>query len=152
MSEFKNFSEKNFRFLLRRIREEVDPFERGTDLISGNSKKGILNILDDIGMSADSDDLSFIFSLYRLNPNFETEPIKIPKLHTYEIYTRRQAVISVEELWKSQIESYFENEDDVKTFEEWFGIVDWWEGDMVDRDEVNEETTDTEIDDINKIS
>ena len=96
--------------------------------------------------------LSFIFSLYRLNPNSDTEPLKIPQLHTYEVYTKRYATISVKELWKNTVESYFEDEDDVQDFDSWFGGADWWEGEMVDREEYDEETTDTDYDEINKLS
>jgi hypothetical protein len=152
MSKFKNYSEKNLRFLLRRIRQDIDPFENNNDLITYNGKKGVMNILEDIGLSADNDDLSFIFALYKMNPNFETEQIRIPKLHTYEIITKRYATISVKEYWKNGVESYFDNENDVQTFEEWFGGNDWWDGEMIDRDEYEEETTETEVDEINKIS
>jgi hypothetical protein len=50
------------------------------------------------------------------------------------------------------VESYFDDENDVQTFEEWFGGNDWWDGEMIDRDEYEEETTETEVDEINKIS
>jgi hypothetical protein len=154
MSKFKNYSEKNLKFLLRRIRQDVDPFEKGKDLISNTGKKGVMSILEDIGLTADNGDLSFIFALYKMNPNFETERIRIPKLHTYEMITKRHATISVVELWKNEVESYFEDENDVQNFVEWFGGSgsDWWEGDMIDRDTYDEETTETEVDEINKIS
>jgi len=152
MSKFKNFSEKNLKFILRRIREDVDPYENGNDLITYNGRKGVMRILEDIGLSADDDDLSFIFALYKINPNFNTEPIKIPQLHTYEIITKRHATISVIELWKNEVESYFDDENDVQNFEEWFGGHDWWEGEMIDRDEYDEETSETEVDEINKLS
>ena len=87
-----------------------------------------------------------------MNPNYETEPIKIPELHTYEITTKRYATINVREYWKNTIENYLEDENDVQDFEEWFGEADWWSGEMIDRDEYDETTTDTDIDEINKIS
>jgi predicted transcriptional regulator YdeE len=154
MSKFKNYSEKNLKFLLRRIRQDIDPFENGRNLITSSTEQAINNILDDIGISSNNDDLSFIFALYRLNPNFEVETLKIPELHTYEVITKRQARITVVELWKSEVESYFDDENDVQQFGEWFGGSgsDWWEGDMIDRDEYDEETTDVEIDEINKLS
>jgi hypothetical protein len=154
MSKFKNYSEKNLKFLLRRIRQDVDPYENGNDLITYNGKKGVMSILEDIGLSADDYDLSFIFALYKINPNFETERIRIPKLHTYEVITKRHATISVVELWKNEVESYFEDENDVQNFGEWFGgsSSDWWDGEMIDRDEYDEETSETEVDEINKIS
>ena len=152
MSKFKNYSEKNLKFLLRRIRQDVDPFEKGKDLISNTGKKGVMNILGDIGLTADNDDLSFIFSLYKMNPNFETEPIRIPKLHTYEVITKRYAIIKVQELWRNNVDSYFDDENDFQDFDSWFGGSDWWEGQRIDRDEYDEETEETEYDSINKIS
>jgi hypothetical protein len=152
MSKFKNYSEKNLKFLLRRIRQDVDPFEKGKDLISNTGKKGVMSILGDIGLTADNDDLSFIFSLYKMNPNFETEPIRIPKLHTYEVITKRYAIIKVQELWRNNVDSYFDDENDFQDFDSWFGGSDWWEGQRIDRDEYDEETEETEYDSINKIS
>jgi hypothetical protein len=152
MSKFKNLTEKNMKFLLKRMREDIYNFGSTRDLISGVNQKILKDILDDIGMVPNNDDLSFILALYRLNPNSDTEPIKIPQLHTYEVITKRHATISVKELWKNTVESYFEDEDDVQDFDSWFGGADWWEGEMIDRDEYDEETTDTEYDEINKLS
>ena len=129
-----------------------DNYGKSKELVSNTNYKVIKNILDDIGMSVETEDFSFIFSLYRMNPNYETEPIKIPELHTYEITTKRYATINVREYWKNTIENYLEDENDVGDFEEWFGETDWWSGEMIDRDEYDEETTDTDIDEINKIS
>jgi len=152
MSKFKNITEKNMRFLLKRMKNDIGDYGRPRELVSGANQKIVKDILDDIGMVAETEDLSFIFSLYRMNPNYETEPIKVPELQTYEIITRRYARISVKELWKNTIDSYLEDEDDVQEFDSWFGGSDWWEGEMIDREEYDEETTDTDIDDINKIS
>jgi methyl-accepting chemotaxis protein len=73
---------------------------------------------------------------------------------TQKSLTESNATISVVELWKNEVESYFEDENDVQNFVEWFGGSgsDWWEGDMIDRDTYDEETTETEVDEINKIS
>ena len=134
------------------MNNNIDDYGRPKELVSGANQKIVKDILDDIGMVAETKDLSFIFSLYRMNPNYETEPIKIPELHTYEITTKRSATISVNELWKSTVENYLEYEGDVQEFIDWFDNTEWWEGEMIDRDEYDEETTDTDIDEINKIS
>ena len=152
MSKFKNYSEKNLKFLLKRMNQDIDPSEKGNNLITNTGKKVVMNILDDIGMSANNDDLSFIFSLYRMNPNFETEPIRIPELHTYEVITKRYATIRVQEFWKTEVESYLDDENDFQDFDSWFGGSDWWDGQRIDRDEYDEETEETEYDSINKIS
>ena len=134
------------------MNNNIGDYGRQKELVSGANQKIVKDILDDIGMVAETKDLSFIFSLYRMNPNYETEPIKIPELHTYEIVTKRSATISVNELWKSTVENYLEYEGDVQEFIDWFDNTEWWEGEMIDRDEYDEETTDTDIDEINKIS
>ena len=152
MSKFKNLTEKNMRFLLKRMNNNIGDYGQPKELVSGANQKIVKDILDDIGMVAETKDLSFIFSLYRMNPNYETEPIKIPELHTYEIITKRYATINVSELWKNTVENYLEYEGDVQEFIDWFDNTEWWEGDMIDRDEYDEETRDTDIDEINKIS
>jgi hypothetical protein len=152
MSKFKNLTEKNMRFLLKRMREDINNFGSTRNLISGVNQKIIKEILDNIGMSPTNEDLSFIFSLYKLNPNYDTEPIKIPELHTYEVITKRYANVSIREYWKNTVESYFEDKDDVQDFDSWFGDNDWWNGELIDREEYDEETTDTDYDKINKIS
>ena len=134
------------------MNNNIGDYGQPKELVSGANQKIVKDILDDIGMVAETKDLSFIFSLYRMNPNYETEPIKIPELHTYEITTKRYATISVNELWKSTVENYLEYEGDVQEFIDWFDNTEWWEGEMIDRDEYDEETTDTDIDEINKIS
>ena len=144
MSKFKNLTEKNMKFLLKRMREDIYNFGSTRHLISGANQKILKDILDDIGMTPTNEDLSFIFALYRLNPNSDTEPIKIPQLHRYEVITKRYASISVKELWKNTVESYFEDEDDVQDFDSWCGGAYWWEGETIDRDEYDEETADTE--------
>ena len=134
------------------MNNDIGNYGHSKELLSNTNHKVVKNILDDIGMTANNEDLSFIFALYRMNSNYETEPIKIPELHTYEIITKRYATINVREYWKNTIESYLEDENDVGDFEEWFGEADWWNGEMIDRDDYDEETTDTDIDEINKIT
>ena len=152
MSKFKNLTEKNMRFILKKMNNDIGNYGQPRELVSGVNEKIVKDILDDIGMAVETEDFSFIYSLYRMNPNYETEPIKIPELHTYEIVTKRSATISVNELWKSTVENYLEYEGDVQEFIDWFDNTEWWEGEMIDRDEYDEETTDTDIDEINKIS
>lgn len=152
MSKLKKLPEKNLRFILKKMEEGIGRFGTPNELINHSNNSVVKDIFDDIGMTVDKDDLGFIYALYRLNPNYKTEKIQLPQLHTYEVVTRRYATISVRELWKSTVESYFDDENDVQDFDAWFGESDWWNGEMIDREEYDEETTDTEYDEINKLS
>ena len=148
MSKLEKLPQKNLRFILKRMSDDI--FIR--DLFSQGNQRLIRQIFEDIGMSIDKNDIEFVFALYRENPNFLTEEIKLPKLHQYEIVTKRYANISIREYWKNTHESYLDDEDDVQEFIDWFGGGDWCEGEMIDRDEYDEETTETETDEINKLS
>jgi len=152
MSKLKKLPKKNHKYILKRMKDDIDRFGRPRELISGSNNAVIKDIFDDIGITLDIDDLNFIFALYKLNPNPEVGNLQIPQLHRYKIVTKRLANVSIKEYWENTVESYFENEDDVQDFEGWFGGSDWWEGEMIDREEYDEETTDADIDEINKIS
>ncbi len=148
MSKLEKLPQKNLKFILKRMDEGLDK----TSLISYHNQKVIKEIFDDIGMVVRGQDIDFIFALYRENPNFLTEELKLPTLHEYEIITKRYATISIREYWKNTHETYLDDEDDVDDFISWFGGGDWWNGEMIDREEFDEETAETEIDEINKLS
>lgn len=152
MSKLEKLPQKNLKFILKRMDEGIELFGNRRQLISRSTQKIVKDIFNDIGMNINDKDMEFVFALYRDNPNYLTEEIKIPELHEYEIITKRYATISIREYWKNTYESYFNDEDDVDDFQSWFGGADWWDGEMIDREEFDEETAETEIDEINKLS
>ena len=152
MSKLEKLPQKNLKFILKRMNEGIELLGDRRQLISSSTQKIVKDIFNDIGMNINNKDMEFVFALYKDNPNYLTEEIKIPELHEYEIITKRYATISIREYWKNTYESYFNDEDDVDDFQSWFGGADWWDGEMIDRDEYDEETDETEIDEINKLS
>lgn len=150
MSRLKTFPEKNLKFILRRMINEIGPYD--SEIISYTSRKILKEIFDDIALSVDEDDIQFIFALYELNPNFETDRIKIPELHSYEVITKRVATVTIEEYYSNKVDSYFDNPEDLESYIGWFGgAADWWEGNLIDREERDEETVETETERIKKI-
>lgn len=146
-SQFEKFPEKNLKLILRVISEVI--YER--DLINYSNRKNIKSKLDDLGFQISSKDYEFLFELFRINPNFETEKIKLPSLHNYEITFERQVMKYATEYWEKDVESYLTGDNDLKEFIDEFDDVDWWDGKMVDEDLGNEETTDLGIYGINRI-
>lgn len=146
-SQFEKFPEKNLRLILRVISEVV--YDR--DLVTYSNVRDMKSKLEDLGFQPSNMDYEFLFELMRLNPNFETEKIKMPSLHDYEITFARQVVRYSTEYWAKDVESYLSDKDDMKSFVDEMGRVEWWSGDMVDEDHGDEETTDLSIWDINKI-
>jgi hypothetical protein len=146
-SQFEKFPEKNLKLILRVISEVI--YER--DLINYSNRKNIKSKLDDLGFQISSKDYEFLFELFRINPNFETEKIKLPSLHNYEITFERQVMKYSTEYWEKDVQSYLTGDNDLKEFIDEFDDVDWWDGKMVDEDLGNEETTDLSIYGINRI-
>lgn len=146
-SQFEKFPEKNLRLILRVISEVV--YDR--DLVTYSNVRDMKSKLEDLGFQPSNMDYEFLFELMRLNPNFETEKIEMPSLHDYEITFARQVVRYSTEYWAKDVESYLSDKDDMKSFVDEMGRVEWWSGDMVDEDHGDEETTDLSIWDINKI-
>lgn len=146
-SQFEKFPEKNLRLILRVISEVV--YDR--DLVTYSNVRDIRSKLEDLGFQPSNMDYEFLFELMRLNPNFETEKIEMPSLHDYEITFARQVVKYSTEYWEKDVESYLSDKDDMKSFVDEMGRVEWWSGDMVDEDHGDEETTDLSIWGINKI-
>ena len=103
MSKLKKLPEKNLRFILKRMKDDIDRFGRPNDFISGSNRSIINDIFDDIGLTLDTDDLSFIFALYKLNPNPEVGNLQIQKLLGYMESTKNMATIKKFEdleIWK----------------------------------------------------
>ena len=146
-SQFEKFPEKNLRLILRLISEVV--YDR--DLVTYSNVRDMKSKLEDLGFQPSNMDYEFLFELMRLNPNFETEKIEMPSLHDYEITFARQVVRYSTEYWEKDVESYLSDKDDMKSFVDEMGRVEWWAGDMVDEDHGDEETTDLSIWGINKI-
>ena len=146
-SQFEKFPEKNLRLILRVISEVV--YDR--DLVTYSNVRDMKSRLEDLGFQPSNMDYEFLFELMRLNPNFETEKIEMPSLHDYEITFARQVVRYSTEYWEKDVESYLSDKDDMKSFVDEMGRVEWWSGDMVDEDHGDEETTDLSIWGINKI-
>ena len=76
MSKLEKLPQKNLRFILKRMSDDI----LIRDLFSQGNQRLIRQIFEDIGMSIDKNDIEFVFALYRENPNFLTEEIKLPKL------------------------------------------------------------------------
>ncbi len=77
MSKLEKLPQKNLKFILKKICEGV--YEK--DLFSHANQRLIRRIFDDIGININNKDIEFVFALYRDNPNFLTEEIKL--LFTY---------------------------------------------------------------------
>lgn len=150
MSRFETMSEKNLKKVLSVIEESMKKQGDSKYAFDYRNPRAIKEGLDSIGIEISEMDLDFLLQLYSQNPKYKTEQLKIPKLKVFEVTTKRQAVIYTTEYWENKVETYVDEKNlpeylmDLKNF-------DWWDGEKIDEDISSEETTDLEIDDINRI-
>lgn len=144
-----NYSQKNLRLILKMINEEIN---RKEDFFISKYKQLLQDKMALINLELiDNEVYSFLIQLYIDNPNYQTEEITVPILNEYIVTTKRTATIDFSEFYENEVSSYLKNEDDLQEMEEYYSVTDWWEGEMVDRDEYNEETMDTEIYEITRV-
>lgn len=150
MSRFEKMSEKNLKKVLSVIEESMKKQGDSKYAFDYRNPRAIREGLDSIGIETSKTDLDFLLQLYSQNPNYKTERLKIPKLKVFEVTTKRQAVVYVTEYWENKVETYV---DESYLAEYLMDLQDfaWWDGKKVDEDISSEETTDVEIDDINRI-
>lgn len=150
MSRFEKMPEKNLKKVLSVIEESMKKQGDSKYAFDYRNPRAIKEGLDSIGIEISEMDLDFLLQLYSQNPKYKTEQLKIPKLKVFEVTTKRQAVIYTTEYWENKVETYVDEKNlpeylmDLKNF-------DWWDGEKIDEDISSEETTDLEIDDINRI-
>lgn len=150
MSRFEEMSEKNLKKVLSVIEEYIESQGNPRYVLDYRNPKAIKAGLESIGIEISEMDLDFLLQLYSQNPKYKTEQIKIPKLKLFEVTTKRQAVIYTTEYWLNTVETYMD-EDFLSEYLIDIRDLKWWEGEKVDEDISDEETTDIEIDDINRI-
>ena len=149
-SKFEKMSKKNLKKILSLMDDSIERSGNPRQVIDYRNDRAIVEALSIIGLEINKIDMNFLTQLRIENPNFETEEIKIPTLKLVEVRTERQAIVRVNEVWEHEVNSYID-EDDLGRFLEDMSDNEWWEGEKVDEDIYDEETTSSEIVEINRI-
>ncbi len=79
-------------------------------------------------------DYTFYFQLLKLNPNYETESIKVPELNKYAVDTDVTTYESAVETWQREVFSYFDTFDMIEQQVENDNDTSYWEGNMLHRE------------------
>ena len=149
-SKFEKMSKKNLKKILSLMDDSIERSGNPRQVIDYLNDRAIVEALSIIGLEINKIDMNFLTQLRIENPNFETEEIKIPTLKLIEVRTERQVIVSVNEVWEHEVNSYID-ENDLGRFLEDMSDNEWWEGEKVDEDIYDEETTSSEIVEINRI-
>ena len=128
----KKYDERTLRLIIETLLEENIDFD-------GEFDDSICDEIDDalkyIGIDPKQwEDYTFYVQLVKINPNYETESIKVPELNKYAVDTDVTTYESAVETWQREVFSYFDTKDMIEQQVENDNDTMYWEGDMVHRE------------------
>ena len=97
------------------------------------------------------EDYTFYVQLVKINPNYETESIKVPELNKYVVDTDVRVYESAVETWRREVFSYFDNGERVQQQVENDNDTMYWEGDMLHREVYDSSHEDEKISNIKRL-
>ncbi len=157
MSNYVNLSDKSLRVIIITLVKEFD--ENNID-IDGNTifEVDVVNIIDDIlqyfGIkSRDIELYSYFISLCILNPNYldKTVPIQRPTLNKYKVLHDETSRIWQTTTYRTIIKSYIELDKNMVNDLRSIDLYEYYDGQIINEEVHDSETTDDEILDITKI-
>ena len=93
------------------------------------------------------DELGFFIKLVEMNPNYETEPIRVPKLKTVDVYISVDLTEYVFEKWRHTVQTYLDK-DETDLIQEQMSETSYWEGDLIDKESYSTDINEEKIEDI----
>ena len=97
------------------------------------------------------EDYTFYVQLVKINPNYETENIKVPELNKYAVDTDVRTYESAVETWRREVFSYFDNKDMIEQQVENDNDTMYWEGNMLHREVYDSSSEDQNISSIKRV-
>ena len=82
-----------------------------------------------------------------MNPNYETEPIRVPKLKTVDVYISVDLTEYVFEKWRHTVQTYLDK-DETDLIQEQMSETSYWEGDLIDKESYSTDINEEKIEDI----
>ena len=97
------------------------------------------------------EDYTFYVQLVKINPNYETESIKVPELNKYAVDTDVRVYESAVETWQREVFSYFDTKDMIEQQVENDNDTAYWEGNMLHREVYDSSHEDQNISSIKRV-
>ena len=157
MGNYVNLPDKSLRVIILTLNKEFD--ENNID-IEGNDifEEDTVNLIDatleyfSIG-GQDIELYSYFISLCLLNPGYldKTVPIQRPRLNNYEVINSESSRVYKTTTYRTKMSSYIELDknmvNDLRSIE----LYDYWDGKIISDYVDDSETTDDEVEEINRI-
>ena len=140
--------------ILEAIQERIDDGEADLDEDPFDSSN--MEMLDNVcvyfGIALDDFvERSFFIKLYKDNPNFQTEPLKIPTLETYDVVHEEDVREIKTNYYNTRIDSYYPIDKDILYDLQSNGEYQYWEGNRFDTDYHDTDVTNDSVVEVTKL-
>jgi len=140
--------------ILEAIQERIDDGEADLDEDPFDSSN--MEMLDNVcvyfGIALDDFvERSFFIKLYKDNPNFQTEPLKIPTLETYDVVHEEDVREIKTNYYNTRIDSYYPIDKDILYDLQSSGEYQYWDGNHFDTDYHDTNVTNDSIVEVTKL-
>ena len=157
MGNYVNLPDKSLRIIILTLNKEFDENNidiEGNDIFEEDTVNLIDATLEYFGIGGQDIELySYFISLCLLNPGYldKTVPIQRPRLNKYEVIHDESSRVYKTTTYRTVIPSYIELDKNMVNDLRGIELYDYWDGEIIS-DYVDEsETTDDEVQEINRI-
>jgi hypothetical protein len=157
MVNYVNLPDKSLRVIILTLNKEFDENDidiEGNDIFEEDTVTLIDKTLEYFGIGGQDIELySYFISLCLLNPDYldKNVPIQRPKLNKYEVIHLESSRVWQTTTYRTVIPSYIELDknmvNDLRSIE----LYDYWDGQIINEDIDDSESTGDEVDEINMI-
>ena len=145
----KKYDERTLRLIIETLLESGLEYDAEFD-------DSMCDVIDDalkyIGINPKHwEDYTFYVQLVKINPNYETESIKVPELNKYVVDTDVRVYETAIETWQREVFSYFDTKDMIEQQVENDNDTAYWEGDMTHREVYDSSHEDENISNIKRL-
>ena len=157
MGSYVNLPDKSLRIIILTLNKEFDENDidiEGNDIFEEDTVNLIDATLEYFGIGGQDIELySYFISLCLLNPDYldKNVPIQRPRLNKYEVIHDESSRVYKTTTYRTVIPSYIELDKNMVNDLRGIELYDYWDGEIIS-DYVDEsETTDDEVQEINRI-
>ena len=157
MTNYTNLPDKSLRVIIFTLNKEFDENNidiEGNDIFEEDTVNLIDKTLEYFGIKDQTIELySYFISLCLLNPGYldKTVPIQRPRLNNYEVIHSESSRVYKTTTYRTEMSSYIELDKNMVNDLRGLELYDYWDGEIIS-DYVDEsETTDDEVQEINRI-
>ena len=157
MTNYTNLPDKSLRVIIFTLNKEFDENNidmEGNDIFEEDTVNLIDKTLEYFGIKDQTIELyTYFISLCLLNPGYldKTVPIQRPRLNNYEVIHSESSRVYKTTTYRTEMSSYIELDKNMVNDLRGIELYDYWDGEIIS-DYVDEsETTDDEVEEINRI-